>query len=103
MRFNFTDATSPASTYWLIAKPGETVELCASDPGFDVDLYIETEVTVMTGFYLGRRSFERAVEDGSFFMSGDQRLIKTFRKWFKFSMHSQTDGIAQVDDTAIQS
>lgn len=101
MRFNFSDATSPASTYWLIAKPGETVELCASDPGFDVDLYVETEVRVMTGFYLGRRSFERAVEDGSFFMSGDQRLIKTFRKWFKFSMHSQTEGIAQVNDAAI--
>lgn len=101
MRFNFSDATSPASTYWLITKPGETVELCASDPGFDVDLYIETEVTVMTGFYLGRRSFERAVEDKSFFMSGDPRLIKTFRKWFVFSMHSHTEGIAQVDDAAL--
>ncbi|TMV06908.1 helix-turn-helix transcriptional regulator [Ruegeria sediminis] len=101
MRFNFSDATSPASTYWLITKPGETVELCASDPGFDVDLYIETGVAVMTGFYLGRSSFERAVENGSFFMSGDQRLIKTFRRWFKFSMHSHTDGIVQVDDAAL--
>ena len=55
IRFNFSDAISPASTYWLITKPGETVELCASDPGFDVDLYIETEVAVLTGFYLGRR------------------------------------------------
>ena len=100
VRFNFSDATSPASTYWLIARPGETVELCVSDPGFDVDLYIETEVAVMTGFYLGRRSFEKAVEDGLFFMSGDQRLIRTFRKWFRFSMHSTFDGIAQVDEAA---
>ncbi len=94
MRFNFSDATSPASTYWLITKPGETVELCASDPGFDVDLYVETEVRIMTGFYLGRRSFERDVEDGLFFMSGDQRLIKTFRRWLKFSVHSDADNIA---------
>jgi DNA-binding HxlR family transcriptional regulator len=101
MRFNFSDATSPASTYWLIAKPGETVELCASDPGFDVDLYIETEVTVMTGFYLGRRSFESALADETFFMSGDQRLIKTFRKWLKFSMRSRADDIAQIDDPAL--
>jgi len=97
MRFNFSDATSPASTYWLITKPGETVELCASDPGFDVDLYIETEVTVMTGFYLGRRSFESAVADERFFMSGDQRLIKTFRRWLKFSMHSHAGDIAQLE------
>ncbi len=98
MRFNFSDATSPASTYWLITKPGETVELCASDPGFDVDLYVETQVTVMTGFYLGRRSFERDLEDGLIFMSGDQRLIKTFRKWLKFSMHSHSDDIAKVPE-----
>ncbi|MEX0319488.1 MAG: winged helix-turn-helix transcriptional regulator [Ruegeria sp.] len=100
MRFNFSDATSPASTYWLITKPGETVELCASDPGFDVDLYVETEVTIMTGFYLGRRSFERDLEDGRIFMSGDPRLIKNFRRWFKFSMHSHADDIALVDDHA---
>ena len=100
MRFNFSDATSPASTYWLITKPGETVELCASDPGFDVDLYIETEVTVMTGFYLGRRSFERDVEDGRIFMSGDARLIRRFRKWLRFSMHSHADDITLVDEHA---
>jgi len=102
IQFNFSDATSPASTYWLIATPGETVELCASDPGFDVNLYIETEVTVLTGVYLGRRSFERDVETEKFFMSGDQRLIKTFRRWLKFSMHSHANDIAQIEDQAIQ-
>ncbi len=97
VRFNFSDATSPASTYWLIHKPGETVEICASDPGFDVDLFVETKVTVMTGVYLGRRSFERDVEDGRLFLSGNQRLVKTFRRWLKFSMHSDVENIAQVD------
>lgn len=96
IRFNFSDATSPASTYWLITKPGEPVELCASDPGFDVDLYIETAVTVFTGIYLGRRSFERDVDDGLLFMSGDQRLIKTFRQWLRFSTHAGYDRITRL-------
>nr|WP_299553865.1 helix-turn-helix domain-containing protein [uncultured Tateyamaria sp.] len=103
MRLNFSDVTSPASTYWLITKPGETVELCASDPGFDVDLYIETEVAVMTSFYLARRSFESAVVDEKFFMSGDQRFIKTFQRWLKFSMHSHADDIAQINDLVLTS
>lgn len=102
MRFNFSDATSPASTYWVITKPGETVELCSSDPGFDVDLFVETEVAVLTGFYLGRRSFDRDVEDGRFFMSGDQRLIRTFRQWLKFSMHSDYETITRVDQHAVE-
>lgn len=101
VRFNFSDATSPASTYWVITKPEEAVELCSSDPGFDVDLFIETEVAVLTGFYLGRRSFERDVDDGRFFMTGDQRLIKTFRQWLKFSMHSGYENISRVDQDAV--
>jgi DNA-binding HxlR family transcriptional regulator len=97
VRFNFSDATSPATTYWLIAKPNEPVELCASDPGFDVDLYIETEVSVMTGIYLGRRTFDREIDEGRFFMSGDARLSKTIKRWLKLSMYADTDGISRAD------
>lgn len=101
MRFNFSDATSPASTYWVITKPGETVELCSSDPGFDVDLFVETQVRVFTGVYLGRSSFEQAVADDLIFMSGDPRLIKTFRRWLRFSMHSGVENIASVEPAAL--
>ena len=97
MRFNFSDATSAASTYWVIARPGETVELCASDPGFDVDLFVETQVRVFTAVYLGRSSFEKAVADELIFLSGDPRLIKTFRRWLRFSMHSGVENIAPVE------
>ncbi|MBW4707259.1 helix-turn-helix transcriptional regulator [Roseobacter sp. YSTF-M11] len=100
MRFSFSDATSPASTYWVITRPGEPVELCASDPGFDVDLYVETQVRVFTGVYLGRRSFGRDVENGLIFMTGDAQLIKTFRRWLRFSMHSGVDNIARVAEAA---
>ena len=96
VRFNFSDATSAASTYWLITKPGETVELCASDPGFDVDLYVETQVTVMSGIYLGRRSFDHEIEEDRFFMSGDQRLARTIKRWLKISVYSEVEGISQA-------
>jgi len=94
MRYNFSDATSPASTYWLISKPREPIELCASDPGFDVDLYIETAVEVMAGIYLGRLTLDREIEEGRFFMSGEARLIKTIKRWLKVSMYADTEGIA---------
>jgi DNA-binding HxlR family transcriptional regulator len=96
VRFNFADATSPASTYWFIWKPGDTVELCASDPGFDVDLYIETEVAVMTGIYLGRKAFAREIDSECFFMSGDQRLAKTIQRWLKLSVYADVEGISKT-------
>lgn len=88
IRFNFSDATSPASTYWVITKPGEDVELCASDPGFEVDLFVETTVRVLTGVYLGRMDYARERENGTLFLSGDAALIQTFRTWLVFSGHA---------------
>lgn len=96
IRFNFSDATSPASTYWLISRTGQPTELCASDPGFDVDLYIETGVSVMTGIYLGRRSLDREIEAGRIFLSGDARLSRTIGRWLKISIYADTDGIAKA-------
>ena len=93
IRFNFPDAPPPTSTFWMITKPGEPVELCVHDAGFDVDLYIETEVPILTGIYLGRRSLERDTAEGLFFMSGDPRLSKTINRWLQLSMHSKVDGI----------
>jgi DNA-binding HxlR family transcriptional regulator len=47
MRFHFTDAPKTERTYWLVVKPGMAVDLCMSDPGFDVDLYVDTQVPVL--------------------------------------------------------
>ena len=94
VRFNFSDATSPASTYWLISRPNEPIELCASDPGFDVDLFIETAVEVMAGVYLGRRTLEREIEEGRFFRSGEAMLSKTIQRWVKISVYADVDGLA---------
>lgn len=96
VRFNFSDATSPASTYWLISRPDTPVELCASDPGFDVDLYIETGVSTLTGIYLGRSRFEREIDKGRFFMSGDARLSRTIGRWLRTSIYADVEGIAHA-------
>ncbi|WP_108836352.1 helix-turn-helix domain-containing protein [Tateyamaria sp. Alg231-49] len=96
LRFNFPDAKPPLSTFWMITKPGEPVEVCVHDPGFDVDLFVETEVPILTGIYLGRLNLERECVDGRFFMSGDSRLTKTVSRWLQLSSHSHVDGILTV-------
>jgi len=97
IRFNFSDSSSPSSTYWVICNPNEPIELCASNPGFDVDLYVETSVEAFTGMYLGRRTFENAIGSGDVFLSGDPVLVETFCRWMVFSMHSKYEGIAKID------
>ena len=39
-----TDQPDERRNWWLIVEPGAEVDLCSIDPGFDVDLYIETDL-----------------------------------------------------------
>lgn len=94
IRFNFSDAKPPVSTFWMHTKPGEDVELCVQDPGCDVDLFVETSVPVLTGIYLGRLRFDREIDEGRLFLSGDRRLAKTIKRWLKLSSHATVDGVA---------
>src|SRR3546814_20758879 len=34
--------------WWLIVEPDKEVDLCAVDPGHDVDLYVTTDLRTMT-------------------------------------------------------
>lgn len=82
MRFHFAEVISGFDRYWLMTQPGALVDICTSDPGTDVDLYIETTTRSMAAIMLGRATIAREVEDGRLFLSGDVRLIRSIDRWF---------------------
>ena len=43
--------------------PGAGVDLCSVDPGFDVDLYVSTDLRTMTAIWMGLDTVRRAVAD----------------------------------------
>jgi DNA-binding HxlR family transcriptional regulator len=81
VRFHFTDGKQDQSTYWLMAKPGLSVDLCMSDPGFDVDLFIEADLKAMTSAFMGYSSVQIEMSRDRIFLSGDRRLIRTIDRW----------------------
>lgn len=82
MRFHFDEVASGFDRYWLVTQPGAAAEICTTDPGTDIDLYIETTPRSMAAIMLGRATIAREVEDGRMFLSGDARLIRTIDRWF---------------------
>jgi DNA-binding HxlR family transcriptional regulator len=44
----FSDLQEARRNWWLIVEPGAEVDLCSVDPGFDVDLYLVTDLRTMT-------------------------------------------------------
>lgn len=96
IRFHFSDRNAAYNTYWMLIQPDTKPELCTSDPGLDIDLFIETTVTSLGGALTGRTNIAREVADGSLFLSGNSRLTKTIDRWLPGSSYAHVDGIAML-------
>jgi hypothetical protein len=71
--------------YWLVFEHGH-VDLCYKYPGFDVDLFVETSLRVLTEIWLGHLSIDRAVGEHCLRLDGGRRDLAAFRSWFALSV-----------------
>ena len=55
-----------------IVEPNREVDLCLVDPGFDVDLYLSTDLRTMTKIWMGYTTIGQAKEQGSFIVTGNK-------------------------------
>lgn len=89
LRFHFSDEGLEYNTYWALIRPGEMAEICTDVPGYDVDLYIETNVASLTAMIIGRSDVAREIEAGRLFLSGNARLARTMQDWMKPSYYAE--------------
>lgn len=98
IQFHFRDEGLEYDTYWLVAIPGEEVQICSSIPGYDVDLWVETSVQSLSAVILARSTVAREVETGRMFLSGDALLAKTMQRWLKSSSYIPEGGPTPLPD-----
>ncbi len=96
LQFRFADPDLDYDTYWALVQPGADAEICTSIPGFDVDLFVETDRTSLLGILLGRTTVARELASGQLFLSGDAVLARTMPRWIKLSDYARFDGIAPL-------
>lgn len=77
----------------MLVEPGAAVELCISDPGFDVDVYVETSVRSLGGVFNGRTTYAREIDCGALFLSGDAQLCHTIDRWLAQCDYAGVEGI----------
>lgn len=87
----FGDLQQARRNWWLIVKPGQDVDLCSVDPGFDVDLYLSTDLRTMTEVYMGYTSVAKAKEEGRFTITGCRQLEADLTAWFGLSSLAKVD------------
>lgn len=70
--------------FWLVMRPPEA-DVCTTDPGHDVDLYVDAELSAMAHVFLGRLSLQSALRDGRVELDGPARLRRAFPTWIGIS------------------
>lgn len=86
--FQFTDYAVAMRFWWLIVENGD-VDICLKDPGYESDLYINTELKTMTQVWMGDLSVSQALKDKKIELSGDTKLTQTFKAWIGKSTFSE--------------
>lgn len=83
IEFFYTDAPAPHRHWWLVVEPQGGVDLCWSDPGFEVDVYVTTDLRTMTSVWMGLTSI--AKERTRITLSGPESIIQSMQVWLGLS------------------
>lgn len=93
VRFEFPDQPTRGGHHWFIFD-GEDSEVCATDPGFDVDLVVRAESLAFTEWHLGRLEWPTAVRDGRIHIVGPPRLARALPSWNRRSRWGEVRRLA---------
>ena len=87
----FIDLPAAQRNWWLIVQPGEEVDLCSVDPGFDVDLYLSTNLRTMTEIWMGYCTIARAKDQGRLMVTGRQQLTADLGRGLSLSRFAKVE------------
>lgn len=59
IQFMYPELPLSRRYYWLVVEPHREVDLCSTDPGFEVDLYVSTDLRTMTAIWMGLTTLEK--------------------------------------------
>lgn len=86
IEFMYPDAPKKEEReWWLVVAPEEGVDLCKIDPGFDVDLYVSSDLRTMTAIWMGYDSLKKALRQGNVKLTGDKQLAQNIETWLGLS------------------
>lgn len=86
--FRFTDARKGEQRFWLCVST-DAIDVCLANPGYDVDLTVDTDVRTMTEVWMGECSFQQCVRDGRVALKGPEGLRRSFPGWLALSVFAE--------------
>lgn len=99
LKFEISEGADQVRQYWIIGENAE-LELCVTDPGFPVDLYITTDAKTLTLVWNGDLPLRTMIEEGRIELHGPTELVKAFPKSLQLNMFA---GVPAAEGHDLQS
>ncbi|HET7717287.1 MAG TPA: helix-turn-helix domain-containing protein [Bauldia sp.] len=80
VRFSFGDQPKTKRHRWIVAEPPE-IDLCITDPGFEVDVFVETDSRTIAWVWYGDIPLRDAIAKGLIDLHGPRELCRAFPSW----------------------
>jgi DNA-binding HxlR family transcriptional regulator len=81
----FSDLQEARRNWWLIVEPGEDVDLCSVNPGFDIDLYLVSDLRTITEIWMGHTTIAQTKKAGRLVITGNRQLEANLQTWLGLS------------------
>jgi DNA-binding HxlR family transcriptional regulator len=85
INFIFPEVTAGKRSWWLVVDDGKA-DLCATNPGFEVDLYVRGSLRSMTAIWMGLTTVQKEAKAGHLELIGDKTLAQTMEQWLGLSI-----------------
>jgi DNA-binding HxlR family transcriptional regulator len=85
IQFDFTDQPERKRHRWLVGDR-HGIEMCITEPGFDVDLFVTTDSRTVVSIWYGDLPLRRAIRQGQVDLHGPSRLCRAFPSWLQLSV-----------------
>lgn len=85
VQFQYLGLAPLLRSWWLIVEPDADVDLCSVDPGFDVDLYVTTDLHTMTTIWMGLDTVRNSIDAQRMILTGDRKLSGEMQTWLGLS------------------
>jgi DNA-binding HxlR family transcriptional regulator len=85
IQFLYPDQPANQRSWWLLVEPDTGTDLCSIDPGFDVDLYVSSDLRTMTAIWMGLDTVRQALGAHRLQLTGDRKLASSMQGWLGLS------------------
>ena len=83
IQFLYQELSASTRAWWLVVEATGEVDLCWTDPGFEVDLYVSTDLRTMTSIWMGLTTVEK--EAAKIVLTGNRDIASKIQTWLGLS------------------